>query len=109
MTTGTWDLGTVQNVRRYVVMAGIAVVLAGVVLIKPVYGDESYYHFWTEMPGYLAIVVAIGLRLWCTLYIGGSKSRTLVTDGPYSVSRNPLYFASILVVFALVLADQLSL
>ena len=46
--------------------------------------------------GLLAILVCIMGRTWCTLYIGGLKKRELVTTGPYSVVRNPLYvFTSI--------------
>jgi len=32
----------------------------------------------------------------CTLYIGGKKIKSLVTDGPYSIVRNPLYSLSII-------------
>ena len=35
-------------------------------------------------------------RLWCSLYISGYKQAQLVTAGPYSVCRNPLYFFSLL-------------
>jgi protein-S-isoprenylcysteine O-methyltransferase Ste14 len=35
-------------------------------------------------------------RLWCALYIGGYKTQHLITEGPYSISRNPLYFFSLL-------------
>lgn len=44
------------------------------------------------------ILVAIGTlgRLWCTLYIGGYKTKQLITVGPYSMSRHPLYFFSLI-------------
>lgn len=35
-------------------------------------------------------------RLWCSLYIAGNKTGTLVTEGPFSLCRNPLYFFSLL-------------
>lgn len=42
------------------------------------------------------VLVAIGSlgRMWCSVYIAGYKDRTLITQGPYSVCRNPLYFFS---------------
>jgi protein-S-isoprenylcysteine O-methyltransferase Ste14 len=43
----------------------------------------------------LAAVAALG-RTWCSMYIAGYKGRVLVTEGPYSVCRNPLYFFSML-------------
>jgi protein-S-isoprenylcysteine O-methyltransferase Ste14 len=46
--------------------------------------------------GTLLVGIAIAGRLWCSLYISGYKNNTLITGGPYSVSRNPLYFFSLL-------------
>ncbi len=40
-------------------------------------------------------VASLG-RLWCSLYIAGYKNDTLITLGPYSISRNPLYFFSMI-------------
>ena len=50
----------------------------------------------------LTSLAAIG-RLWCSLYIAGYKKSCLVTDGPYSMCRNPLYFFSMLGVLGVAL------
>ena len=45
-----------------------------------------------------AVLVGIASlgRLWCSVYIAGYKTDHLVTQGPYSMCRNPLYFFSLL-------------
>jgi len=45
-----------------------------------------------------AILVGISTigRLWCSMYISGYKTNTLITIGPYSMCRNPLYLFSLL-------------
>jgi protein-S-isoprenylcysteine O-methyltransferase Ste14 len=48
------------------------------------------------MAGLVLIGIAMVGRLWCSLYIGGRKNNELVTEGPYSMTRNPLYFFSLL-------------
>jgi protein-S-isoprenylcysteine O-methyltransferase Ste14 len=53
----------------------------------------------TEMMVIAGIILAgLGIvgRLWCTQYIAGRKTESLITEGPYSVCRNPLYFFSLI-------------
>jgi hypothetical protein len=35
-------------------------------------------------------------RVWVSAYISGRKTVELVTDGPYSMTRNPLYFFTLM-------------
>jgi protein-S-isoprenylcysteine O-methyltransferase Ste14 len=44
--------------------------------------------------GYLCVVAGLGVRTWSILYLGGRKSREVVTEGPYSLCRNPLYLGT---------------
>ena len=41
--------------------------------------------------------VGIGVlgRAWCLSYLSGNKGETLITKGPYSLCRNPLYLFSL--------------
>ncbi|MGC8743562.1 MAG: methyltransferase family protein [Verrucomicrobiia bacterium] len=55
------------------------------------------------------ILIFIGVcgRLWCTLFISGYKTSSLITVGPYSISRNPLYFFSFLAIFGIALETEM--
>lgn len=58
------------------------------------YDQGSFMDLVLEGVGYVAMIVAAMGRVWASAYISGNKDHALVTDGPYSITRNPLYFFS---------------
>lgn len=56
--------------------------------------------------GMVLIFAAVLGRIWCSLYISGRKDKQLCITGPYSLSRNPLYFFSFLGLTGVCLASQ---
>ena len=88
------SLGAFQKVRR-VTLAALGLLTFVVLLFgQSAFPPETVTHEAVEMAGIVLIVVGIAGRLWSSLYIGGRKAHTLVTDGPYSITRNPLYLFS---------------
>jgi protein-S-isoprenylcysteine O-methyltransferase Ste14 len=85
-------LGNYQHWRRIWLAAGIALLAALLLFVSTAWTDEP--DELIEAFGVSLIGAAILGRLWCTLYIGGRKSDMVVTAGPYSIMRNPLYFFS---------------
>ncbi len=55
---------------------------------------EGVYHEVIERLGWALLAVCVLGRVWCSMYIGGRKAQELVSSGPYSVCRNPLYMFS---------------
>ncbi|WP_160113635.1 methyltransferase family protein [Phyllobacterium salinisoli] len=49
-----------------------------------------------EAISFVLLAICILGRTWCSLYISGRKIRDLVDYGPYSITRNPLYFFTFL-------------
>ena len=66
----------------------------------PLVPTWSWMDVLLGLAGWAAFVAGAALRFWATLYIGGRKERDLVTDGPYSLCRNPLYGGSLLLMVA---------
>ena len=88
------DIATVQMARKL----GLLVTLA-LFAVLFFFGDTRWspaVHEAMRWIGAGLIFVCISGRTWCSLYIGGRKNYELVTTGPYSVSRNPLYVFSII-------------
>ncbi len=52
--------------------------------------------FLLFLMGAILVAVASLGRMWCSLYIAGYKDDKLITQGPYSICRNPLYLFSLI-------------
>jgi protein-S-isoprenylcysteine O-methyltransferase Ste14 len=88
----TADLGRFQARRRKVLAVLIAAIFLVLLFVASAGSDAT--HELVEKVGAILIFIAILGRTWCTLYIGGRKSADIITGGPYSVTRNPLYVFS---------------
>lgn len=88
-------LGPDQTMRKAVLFAAVGIGIGFLFFAGPRWSEEDWRHETIEWVGIALIVLCILGRTWCSLYIGGSKNQLLISDGPYSVSRNPLYFFSI--------------
>jgi protein-S-isoprenylcysteine O-methyltransferase Ste14 len=74
-----------------------AVILGVIILFSSSKWEEvSFTSDILFLTGCILVGIASLGRVWCYLYIAGYKDSSLVTTGPYSISRNPLYFFSLL-------------
>ena len=87
-------LSRYQSMRRLVLAALVLLLLTLLLVGQAAFPRETVVHESVEMLGVLLIFLGIAGRLWSTLYIGGRKSEEVVTGGPYSITRNPLYVFS---------------
>lgn len=60
-------------------------------------------HAWSEKGGVDSLLAGVGYalllvgaigRIWCAVHIAGRKNKDLVVEGPFSITRNPLYLFS---------------
>lgn len=70
--------------------------LAAASVIDSSWGEDSPIGLTLLVLGYALTGVGTIGRVWCLSYIAGHKTTDLVTAGPYSLCRNPLYLFSVL-------------
>lgn len=66
-------------------------------LAAPSAGRPAWTEVLARLSAFLLFLAGVGMRMWGGLYLGGRRTRVLVTDGPFSVCRNPLYVGSFLI------------
>ncbi|MCU0954790.1 MAG: isoprenylcysteine carboxylmethyltransferase family protein [Hyphomicrobium sp.] len=87
-----------QRARKIALGLLVAGLLLAMPFVRSPFAVEGL-HNALESVGQLMILIGIAGRAWCTMHIGGQKFTELVTAGPFSVSRNPLYVFSLIAAF----------
>ena len=77
-----------------------------VILFRTPISEASPWSSVMEYGGFAMLIVAAVGRIWTSLFICNRKDTELVTDGPFSVCRNPLYLFSFIGAVGLMLAAE---
>lgn len=93
-----------QKIRIAALWILSAGALALAVMARPLFDEAGLISLALEVTGVLLLISALVGRIWAILYIGPHKNREVVQIGPYSMTRNPLYFFSLLGIFGAGLA-----
>jgi protein-S-isoprenylcysteine O-methyltransferase Ste14 len=93
-------LRRVQLIRKGALLFAILSICVLAAVTKTL-GSAPWLHEGTEAVGLGMIIVCIVGRAWCSLYIGGRKKAEIVSRGPYSLCRNPLYTFSFIGAFGM--------
>lgn len=83
-----------QKIRINILRLSGLALLPAILVINPLLGLEGFGHEAIETLGTLLLLAGVLGRFWSILYVGGAKNRRVMQDGPYSMTRNPLYFFS---------------
>ena len=94
-------LRKLQKRRKLWLRGAVTLCALALLFVQSSWPDDGLVHESLETLGLLAIIACIAGRSWSILYIGGRKTNQLVSLGPYSVSRNPLYVFSFLGAFGI--------
>jgi protein-S-isoprenylcysteine O-methyltransferase Ste14 len=85
-------------------MGALIVLLA--LFTKHSFGEDTFINLFCEAFGLFLLTACSMGRLWALVYISGYKSREIITDGPYSIVRHPLYLFSLLGAIGIGLASE---
>ena len=92
---------------RGLVGALLGAAFGGLVIFSPpLFSHAQWERLPLEVLGWLTFFAGASLRFWATLYIGGRKRLVVVSEGPYSICRNPLYLGTFLIALSVAVILQ---
>lgn len=90
-----------QKMRINLLRGMMLAVLPILLFIRPHMSIDGAGHELLEAAGVLVLIAGVLGRFWSILYLGGRKNSEVMQDGPFSMSRNPLYFFSTVAAFGI--------
>jgi protein-S-isoprenylcysteine O-methyltransferase Ste14 len=87
---------SIRKLRLLLLRTSFSLVVLAATFVGTNWPENSTWPLVMKGTGYLGLLAGLGIRVWSILYLGGRKSREVVSDGPYSLCRNPLYFGTVL-------------
>lgn len=88
-----------SRMRITALFLGLGLILTA--MNRPLAPQSDLAEWGLELMGWIAFVGGAALRVWAASYICARKSSEVVSTGPYSVCRNPLYWGTFLMVAAI--------
>ncbi len=88
-------LRAVKQLRRSVSRLVVLAVIGVLAVTTSAWPKDGAMHIVMVNLGFVLLLVCAFGRLWASLYIEGFKNARLITVGPYSLVRNPLYVFSL--------------
>jgi protein-S-isoprenylcysteine O-methyltransferase Ste14 len=67
---------------------------------------DTWPYYVLKLLAWLLFAAGALLRWWSTLYVAGKKSRSLISEGPYSITRNPIYLGTLLLTLSVAVLSQ---
>jgi protein-S-isoprenylcysteine O-methyltransferase Ste14 len=95
------NLSHIRKLRMTIIRLAFVPLVFIALFVWPSWKADSIPDMMCEWGGYLLILVGLAIRIWSTMYIGQRKSKELITEGPFSMSRNPLYVGSFIVIIGI--------
>ena len=85
-----------QRIRITALRASLVPAVMLLAFTRSAWADTHWLFEVFEVLGVFLVIAGVLGRFWSILYIGGRKNREVLSDGPYSMCRHPLYFFSTL-------------